>query len=56
MSDDTREMYAELFKGVSATTVEVPVLEETLRNATALIEQEKWNETEGLQIIFANGL
>ena len=56
MSDDTREMYANLFKGVSATTVEVPLLEETLRNATALIEQEKWDDTEGLQIIFANGL
>lgn len=56
MSDDTREMYANLFKGVSATTVEVPLLEETLRNARALIEQEKWDEQEGLQIIFANGL
>jgi septal ring factor EnvC (AmiA/AmiB activator) len=56
MSDDTREMYAELFKGVSATTVEVPLLKETLRDARALIEQEKWDETEGLQIIFANGL
>ena len=56
MSDDTREMYAELFKGVSATTVQVPLLEETLSKARALIEQEKWDEQEGLQIIFANGL
>ena len=56
MSDDTREMYAELFKGVSATTVQVPLLEETQRKARALIEQEKWDEQEGLQIIFANGL
>lgn len=56
MSDDTREMYAELFKGVSATTVEVPLLKETLRDARALIEEQKWDETEGLQIILANGL
>jgi len=56
MSDDTREMYAKLFKGVSATSVQVPLLEETLSKAKALIEQEKWDEQEGLQIIFANGL
>ena len=49
-------MYADLFKGVSATTVVVPLLEETLRNARALIEEQKWDEQEGLQIIFANGL
>ena len=56
MSQDTREMYADLFKGASATTVEVPLLEETLRDARALIEEQKWDEQEGLQIIFANGL
>ena len=56
MSDDTREMYAELFKGASATSVQVSLLEETLRNAKALIEEQKWDEQEGLQIIFANGL
>jgi chromosome segregation ATPase len=49
-------MYADLFKGTSATTVEVPLLEETLRDARALIEGEKWDEQEGQQIIFANGL
>jgi septal ring factor EnvC (AmiA/AmiB activator) len=49
-------MYAELFKGASATTVEVPLLEETLRDAKGLIEEQKWDEKEGLQIIFANGL
>jgi hypothetical protein len=49
-------MYAELFKGVSATTVQIPLLEETLRNARALIEEQKWDEKEGLQIIFCNGL
>jgi cell division protein FtsB len=49
-------MYADLFKGASTVTIEVPLLKETLRDAKPLIEEQKWSEQEGLQIIFANGL
>jgi len=56
MSGDTREMYADLFKGASTVTIEVLLLKETLRDAKPLIEEQKWSEQEGLQIIFANGL
>jgi hypothetical protein len=56
MSGDTREMYVDPLKGASAVTIEVPLLEETLRDAKALTEGQKWSEQEGLQIIFVNGL
>jgi len=56
MSGDTREMYADLFKGASTVTIEVLLLKETLRDAKPLIDEQKWSEQEGLQIIFANGL
>jgi SMC interacting uncharacterized protein involved in chromosome segregation len=49
-------MYADLFKGASTVTIEVALLEETLRDAKRLVEEQKWSEQEGLQIIFANGL
>jgi hypothetical protein len=50
------EMYKDLFKGVSTTTIPIPVLLEELEKAKVLFADNKWSEEEGTQIIFANGL
>ncbi|MBI2913970.1 MAG: hypothetical protein HYY03_08625 [Chloroflexi bacterium] len=46
----------DLFKGAKVATFELPLLEETLSEARALIGENGWPEQEGLQIIFANGV
>jgi len=56
MSQDSREMYAGLFKDTSLTDVPVQILEEELEKARHLIEANQWDQREGLQIIFSNGL
>ncbi len=53
---DSREMYEDLFKGTAAASVSVPILEEELKKAQELIEANKWDQGEGLIIIFSNGL
>jgi hypothetical protein len=45
-----------LFAGCEEQAVSFGLLEETYQQAKALIEENGWAETEGLLIIFANGL
>jgi len=47
---------ADLFKDAKTIMVEMAILEETYRDALALIKENNWDELEGLQIVFANGL
>jgi len=54
--DDRGEMYSELFKGVAADSVVVPLSKEVLDQARALAQENGWSEEEAFQIIFANGL
>src|SRR5436190_23712915 len=45
-----------LFAGCEEHQVSFGLLEETYQQAKALIKENGWEETEGLLIIFANGL
>jgi DNA repair exonuclease SbcCD ATPase subunit len=54
--DDGREMYADLFEGVSPTSIQVPVLQEVANQARKLAEENGWSEEDAFQILFAHGL
>jgi chromosome segregation ATPase len=50
------EVHVKLFKGAARAVVEVALLEEELKKAHQLIEENQWGKDEGYHIIFANGL
>lgn len=52
-SDD---VYLRLFRNSAATPITINLLEETVAEARRLCAAQGWNETEGMRIIFANGL
>lgn len=54
--DDGREMYADLFEGVSPASIQVPVLQEVANQARKLAEENGWSEEDAFQILFAHGL
>lgn len=56
MKDEKREMYAGLFSGMEADSVQVSMSKDVLDRARMLAEENAWSEDEAAQIIFANGL
>ena len=53
---DRKEMYQNLFDGVSTIAIDFPLLEEELAQADEIIAANQWARAEGLHIIFALGL
>jgi hypothetical protein len=50
------ENESNLFEGAEPAEVTIPLLAEELSAARQLIAEEGWDETEGLHIVFSNGL
>lgn len=56
MAQPTSETETNLFDGVTECRVSLPILDETYQELRRLIEENEWDEEEGLRIILTRGL